>query len=152
MAEASPSHPRAADRSAPSTTCIPTTPVTVKSSEPYEKDASVDALSAGTGATAVEEDMEVDAGTIVARARSGATGLLRTAGRISLARAPRGTNHVRNVLRVTPVFLHYLHHQEGTMTTIKGLGASRSRVLSPASWVELKPQPRSISSNSLLVK
>ncbi len=42
----------AADRSALSITCIPTTPATVKSSEPFKKDASVDAPSAATGATA----------------------------------------------------------------------------------------------------
>ena len=49
-----------------------------------------------------EEDVVADAGTTVARARSGATGLVRTAGRISLARAPGGTSLVRIVLKVTP--------------------------------------------------
>ena len=96
--------------------------MTVKNSEPYEKDASVDAPSAATGATAVEEDVEADAGTTVARARSGATGLVRTAGRISLARAPGGINLVRIVLRATPVSLHCRYHQEGTTTTTKTRG------------------------------
>ena len=107
--------------------------------------------SAMTGAT-TEEDMVVDVGMTVACARSGATGLMRTTGRISLARAPGGTNHARIILRATLVFLPYLHHQEGTTTTIKtrGLGASRSRVLSPASWAELRPQHLSVFSSSLL--
>ena len=96
----------------------------------------VDAPSAMTGATAEEEDVVADAGMMVARARSGATGLVRTAGRISLARVPGGISLVKIVLGATPVFLRYRHHQEGTTTTIKtrGLGAFRSRVLSPASW------------------
>ena len=114
----------------------------------------VDAPSATTGATTEEEDVAEDAGTTVAHARSGATGLVRTAGRISLARAPGGISLVRIVLKATPVFLHYRHHPEGMTTTIKtrGLGASRSHVLLPASWAELRPQPRSVSSNSLLVE
>lgn len=105
--------------------------MTVKSSEPFEKDASVDAPSATTGATAEEEDVVADTGTIVARARSGVTGLVRTAGRISLARAPGGTSLVRIVLKATLAFLHYRHDLEGMTTSIKtrGLGASRSRVL-----------------------
>ena len=57
--------------------------------------------------------MEADAGTTVARARSGATGLVRTAGRISLARAPGGTSLARIGLRVTPVFLHCLPAYRG---------------------------------------
>ena len=48
--------------------------------------------------------MEADAGTTVARARSGATGLVRTAGRTNLARAPGGTRLVRITPRATPVF------------------------------------------------
>ena len=78
--------------------------MTAKSSEPYEKDASVGAPSAAAGATAVEEDVEADAGTTVARARSGATGLVRTAGRTNLVRAPGGTRLVRIAPRATPVF------------------------------------------------
>ena len=117
-------------------------------------DASVDAPSAMTGTTAEDEDEVEDAGTTVAHDRSGATSLVRTVGRISLVRVPGGISLARTALRATPVFLRFLHHQEGTTTTIRtrGLGASRSRVRSPASWAELKPQPRSISSNSLLVK
>src|SRR4051812_42075622 len=51
-----PSRPRAADRSAPSTTYTTTTPTIVKSLEPFEMDASVDAPSATTEAMAEEED------------------------------------------------------------------------------------------------
>ena len=51
-------------------------------------DASVDAPSATTEATTEEEDVAEDAGTTGARARSGAIGLVKTAGRISLTRAP----------------------------------------------------------------
>ena len=128
--------------------------MTVKSSEPFAKDASVDAPSAATGATAEEEDVEADAGMTVARARNGATGLVKTAGKIILARALGGTSLVRIVLKATLAFLHYRHHPEGMTTTIKtrGLGASRSRVLSPASWTEPRPQPRNVSSSSLLEK
>ena len=53
-------------------------------------DASVDALSATTGATAEEEDAAEDAGMTVALARSGATGLVRTAGRTSIVRRMEG--------------------------------------------------------------
>ena len=118
------------------------------------KDASVNAPSAATGATAEEEDVVADAGTTMARARSGTTGLVRTAGRISLARAPGGTNLVRLVLKATLAFLHYRHHPEGMTATIKtrGLGASRSHALSPTSCAELKPQLHSVSSNNLPVK
>ena len=128
--------------------------MTVKNSEPFKKDASVDAPSAATRATAEEEDVEADAGTTVARTRSGATGLVRTAGKSILARAPGGTSLVRIALRATPVFPRCRHHQEGTTITTKtrGLGASRSRVQSPASWAALRPQPRSVSSNSSLVR
>ena len=94
-------------------------------------DASVDAPSATTRAKAEEEDVAEDVGMTVAHARSGATGLVRTAGRISLARVPGGTSLVRIDLRATPVFPRCRHRQEGTTTTIKtrGLGASRSHVL-----------------------
>ena len=69
-------------------------------------------------------------------------------------RAPGGISLMRIVLKATLAFLHYRHHPEGMTTTIKtrGLGASRSHVLSPVSWTELKPQPLSISSNSFLMK
>ena len=114
----------------------------------------VDAPSAATGATAEEEDVVVDAGTTVAHTRSGATGLVRIAGKIILARVPGETSLARTVLRATPVFPRCPHHQEGMTTTIKtrGMGASRSRVLSPAFWAEPRPQPHSASPNSLLVK
>ena len=107
-----------------------------------------------TGATAEEEDVVADAGMMVARARSGATGLVRTAGRISLARAPGGINLMRIVLKATLGSLRYHHRQEGMTNTIRtrGLGASRNRVLSPASWAELKPQRLNVSSSSLLAK
>ena len=72
-----------------------------------------------------DEDVAEDAGMNVAHARSGATGLVKTVGRTSLARAPGGISLMRIVLRATPVFLHCRHHQEGMTTTIKtrGLGA-----------------------------
>ena len=63
-----------------------TTPTTVRRSVKSEMGASVDAPSATTEATAKEEDVAEDAGTTGARARSGATGLVKTAGRISLAK------------------------------------------------------------------
>ena len=69
------SRPRAADRSAPSTTYTATTPTTATSLGPFEMDALVDAPSATTGAMAEEEDVAEDARTIMALARSGATGL-----------------------------------------------------------------------------
>ena len=151
-AEISPSHPRTADRSAPSTTCIPTTPTTVKSSEPFEKDASVDAPSATTEATA-EEDMVADAGMTVAHARSGATGLVRTSGRTCLVKVPGVISLARIILREMLGFLH-CRHQEGTTTTAKtmGLGASKSLMLSSASWEVLRPRPPIASSSSLLAR
>ena len=87
-------------------------------------DASVDAPSATTGATAAE----ADAGTTVARARSGATGLVRTAGRASLMRVPGEISLTRTALRATLAFPHCRHHQEGTTITTRtrGLGASKS--------------------------
>ena len=125
--------------------------MTVKNSEPFAKDASVDAPSAATGATAEEEDVEADAGTTVARARSGATGLVGTAGRIILTRAPGGTSLVRIALMAMQAYLRCRLYQGGTKTAIKtrGLGASKSRAQSPASWAELKPQPLNVSSSSL---
>ena len=103
--------------------------------------ALVDAQSATAGVTTEEEDVAEDAGTIVALARSGATGLAKIAGRTNLVRAHGGINVARTALRAMLVFLRCRHHQEGTTTTIRtrGLGASRSRILSPASWAELWP-------------
>ena len=114
-------------------------------------DASVDAPSATTGATAEEEDEVEDAGKIAAPARSGATGLVRTTGRTSLVRAHGGINLARTTLREMLDFHRCRHSQKGTMTTIRtrGLGASRSRVLSPASWAELRPQHPNASLSSL---
>ena len=95
-----------------------------------------------------------DAGTDVTITKSGATILGRTAGRANLARAIGAISLVRTALRATLAFLHYRRHQEGMMTTIKtrGLGASRSRVQSPASWAAPSPQPLSASSNSSLAR
>ena len=64
-------------------------------------DASVDAPTATTEATAVEEAEVEGTGMTVALARRGATALVRTAGRISLVRAPGGTSLVRIALRAT---------------------------------------------------
>ena len=91
--------------------------MTLKSSEPFAKDVSVDTLNAAVVATAEEEDVVADAGTTVARTRSGATGLVRTVGRINLARAPGGTSLVRIVLRATLASLRCSRHQGGTTTT-----------------------------------
>ena len=85
-------------------------------------DALVDAQSATTGVTTEEEDEVEDAGTIAAPARSGATGLVRTAGRTSLARVPGGTRRVKIAPRATPVFPRCRRHQEGMTTTIKTRG------------------------------
>ena len=106
------------------------------------KDASVDASSTANAATTEEEDVVAGAGTTVALAKGGVTDLVRITGRTSLAREAGEISLVR------------IARQEGMKTNIKtrGLGASRSRELSPASWAELRPQPRSASSNSLLVK
>ena len=83
-----------------------------------------------------------DDGTTVALAKGGVTSLVRGLGGISL---------VRTALRATQAFLLCHHRQEGIMTIIRtrGLGASRSPVLSLASWVAPRPQPLSASSSSL---
>ena len=140
------SHPRAAG-TACTMTSTPTTPTNAKSLGPCETCVPADAPSAATGAMAEEEEEVEDDGKTVALAKGGATDLARTAGRTSLARAPGGTSLVRTILSATLAFLCCRHHQEGMTTTIKtrGLGASRSRVLSLASWAELKPQPRNVS-------
>ena len=118
------------------------------------RDASVDAPSAATGATA-DADQEVeDDGTTVALDKGGMTCLARTAGRTSLARGLGGISLTRTTLRATQAFLLCHHRQEGMMTTTRtrGLGASRSHVLSLASWAALRPQPLSASSSSLLAR
>ena len=105
------------------------------------KDASVDTHSAATGATAEEEDVVAGVGTTVAHARSGATGLMRTAGRTRLMRAPGETSLLKTDLRATQASLRCHNHQGGTTIILRtrGLGASRTLVPSPASWVVLKP-------------
>ena len=96
-----------------------------------------DAPSAANGAMAEEEDD----GKTVALAKGGVTDLARTAGRTSLAREAGGISLVRIALRATQAFLLCHHHQGGIKTIIRtrGLGASRSLVPSPASWVVLRP-------------
>ena len=117
-------------------------------------DVSADAPSAVIGATAEEEEEVEDDGKIVALAKGGVTGLARTDGRTSLARGLGGISHARIARRATQAFLLCHHRQEGMTTTTKTkvLGASRSRVLSHASWAELKPQPHNVSSSSLLAR
>ena len=82
-----------------------------------------------------------DDGTTEALARSGVTDLARIAGRTSLAREPGGISLARTARRATQAFLLCLHRQEETMTTTRtrGLGASRSHVLSLASWAVPRP-------------
>ena len=125
-----------------------------RSSGPFEKDASVDALSTTTGATAEEEEGTQDAGKTAAHAKGGATNLATIAGRTRLTRETGGISLARIARRATQAFLLCHHRQEGMMTTTRtrGLEASKSRVQSPVSWAELRPQPHSTSSNSLLVK
>ena len=117
-------------------------------------DVSADAPSATAWAMAEEEEEVEDDGMTVALAKGGVTDLARIAGRTSLARALGGTSLVRTVLRAMLASLCCRHRQEGTTTIIRtrGLGASRSRALSPASWAVLRPQLLSASSSSLLVR
>ena len=74
-------------------------------------DASVDAPSAMTRATAEGEDVAEDDGTTVALTRSGVTNLMRIAGRTSLARAPEEISLVRTAPRGTQAFLRRRRHQ-----------------------------------------
>ena len=110
---------------------------------------SVDAPSAMIGDMAEEEEEVADDGKTVALAKGGVTDLARIAGRedgeISLVRIAR---------TATQAFLLCRHRQGGTKTNIKtrGLGASRSRARSLASWVARRPQPHSASSGSLLAR
>ena len=147
------SHPRAAGTACTTTSTL-TTPTNAKSLGPCEMDVSADAPSAAIGAMAEEEEEVEDDGKIVALAKGGVTALARTAGRTSLARGLGGISLVRTVLRATQASLLCHHRQEGMMTTTrtKGLGASRSHVLSLASWAVPKPQPLSASSSSLLAR
>ena len=116
-------------------------------------DVLADAQSTKIGAMAEEEEVEDD-GKTVALAKGGVTGLARTAGRTSLAREVGGISLVRAALKATQASLLCHHHQGGMKTIIRtrGLGASRSRAQSLASWAELKPQPLSASSSSLLAR
>ena len=122
-----------------------------------------DAPSATTGAMAEEEEEVEDDGKTVVLVKGGVTDLARIAGRTSLVREVGGTRLTREVggtslARITHkamrASLLYHHSQGGTKTIIRtrGLGASRSRAQSLASWAELKPQPLNASSSSLLAK
>ena len=97
----------------PTTTSTPITPTNARSSEPFEKDASVDAPSTTTGAMAEEEEEVEDDGKTVALAKGGVTDLVRIAGRTSLARAPEGISLARIARRATQAFLLCRHRQEG---------------------------------------
>ena len=115
---------------------------------------SADAQSAKTGAMAEEEEEAADDGKTVAFARDGVTALARTAGRTSLTREVGGISLVRIALKATQASLLCHHRQVGmkTITRMRGLGASRSRARSLASWAALRPQPLSASSSSLLAR
>ena len=135
----------------------------VKSSEPCEKEGSAVALTAVTGATVKEEEGTQDAGNTMARAKGGAinlariagkTRLTREAGEISLARETGGISLARIACKATQASLRCRRSQGETQTAIRtrGLGASRSRARSPASWAGLKPQPLNAFSSSSPVK
>ena len=135
-------------------TTTPTILTKAKNSGPCEKDMSANAPSAATGAMTEEEEGTQDAGQTAAHAKGGATNLARIAGRTRLAREAGGISLARIARKVTQASLRYRRSQ-GEMRTVirtKGLGASRNHVRSPASWVELKPQPLSASSSSCPVK
>ena len=147
------SHPRAAG-TACTTTSTPTTPTNAKSSGLCEMGVLADAPSATTGAMAEEEEEVEDDGKTVALAKGGVTDLARTAGRTSLARELGEISLARTARMATQAFLLCHHHQEGMKTIIRtrGLGDSRSRAQSLASWAALRPQPLSASSSSLLTR
>ena len=113
-----------------------------------------DAPSATIGAMAEEEEEVEDDGKTGALAKGGATDLARTAGRISLAREAGGISLARIAHKATRASLLCHHHRGGMKTIIRtrGLGASRSRARSLASWAALRPRPLSASSSSLLAK
>ena len=115
---------------------------------------SADTPSATTVAMAEEEEEVADDGKTVALAKGGVTDLARIAGRTSLAREAGETSLVRIARTAMHAFLLYRHRQGGTKTNIKtrGLGASRSRAQSLASWVARRPQPHIASSSSLLAR
>ena len=115
--------------------------MSVKILGPCEMGASADAPTATTGAMAEEEEEVEDDGKTVAPAKGGVTDLARTIGRTSLAREVGGISVMRTTLKATQASL-LCHHRQGGMKTItgtRGLGASRSRARSPASWAGLKP-------------
>ena len=91
-----------------------------------------------------------DNGKTAARAKGGATNLARIASRTRLAREAGGISLARIARKVMQAFLRCRRSQEEMKTVIRtrGLGASRNRAQSPASWAELKPQPLSASSSS----
>ena len=122
-----------------------------------------DAPSAATGAMAEEEEEVEDDGKTVALAKGGVIDLARTAGRTSLVREVGGTHLAREAGEISLARIAHkamwasllCHHSQGGMKTIirtRGLEASRSHVLSLASWAELRPQPLSVSSTSLLAR
>ena len=117
-------------------------------------DVSADAPSATTGAMAEEEEEVADDGRTVALAKGGVTDLVRIAGRTSLAWEAGEISLVRIARAATQAFHLCSHRQGGTKTNIRtrGLGASRSRVQSLASWAAVRPQPLSASSSSLLAR
>ena len=117
-------------------------------------DVSADAPSATTGAMAEEEEEVADDGKTMALAKGGVTDLARIAGRTILAREAGEISLVRIAHTATQAFLLCRHRQGETKTNIKtrGLGASRSRAQSLASWVARRPQPHSASSSSLLAR
>ena len=102
---------------------------------------SANAPSATIGAMAEEEEEVEDDGKTVALAKGGETDLARIAGRTSLAREAGEINLMRIACTAMRAFLLCRHRQGGTKTNIKtrGLGASRSRAQSLASWVARRP-------------
>ena len=121
--------------------------------------ASVDALSAATGAMAKEEEEVEDDGKTMALAKGGVTDFARTTGRTSLVREVGETHLARGVGGISLARIAHkamrasllCHHSQGGMKTItrtRGLEASRSCVQSLASWVAHKPWPLSASSSS----
>ena len=113
-----------------------------------------DAPSAVIRAMAEEEEEMEDGGTTEALTKGGVIDLARTIGRTSLTREVGGISLMRIARKATQASLLCLHHQEGMKTSIRtrGLGASRIHVLSLAFWAELRPQPLSASSSSLLAR
>ena len=106
------------------------------------------------GDTAEAEEEVEDDGTTMALAKGGVTGLARTTGRTSLMRELGEISLARIARKGTQASLR-CRRSQGEMKTVtrtRGLGASRNRVQLPASWAELKPQPLSESSSSLLAR